>query len=111
MVTLWKVVVSPIAQTQLALFKDRRVQLSIMQAIDALEHEPDQKGKPLSGILNKYRSIRAASQRYRIIYRIDVEAVQVYILVVGPRKQGEKADIYALAAKILRNGLMMLLLL
>src|ERR1019366_7163843 len=106
---LWQIIVSPIAQKQLATITDRRVQQALDHAIGGLEIDPDKKGKPLSGKLAGCRSIRAVSQRYRIIYRVDAGLDQVVILTIGLRKEGDRADIYALAESLVRAGLLSLL--
>lgn len=43
--------------------------------------------------------MRAAGQRYRIIYRVQAEAGAVTVLVVGIRKAGDKRDAYQLARR------------
>jgi mRNA interferase RelE/StbE len=107
----WQIIVSPIAQKQLATITDRRVQQALDRAIGGLEFDPDKKGKPLTGKLAGCRSIRAVSQRYRVIYRMDAGLAQVVILTVGLRKEGDRADIYALAERLVRAGLLALLVL
>ena len=107
----WQIIVSPIAQRQLAAITDRRIQQALDQAIGGLEFDADKKGKPLTGKLAGCRSIRAVSQRYRIIYRVDAGLVQVVILTIGLRKEGDRADIYALAERLVRAGLLTLLIL
>ena len=57
------------------------------------------------GELTGYRSLRAAGQRYRIIYRIEKDKVVILIAAVGIRKEGSQVDIYALAKKLLRMRL------
>ena len=56
----------------------------------------------MNGELMGYRSIRAVGQRYRIIYRLDV----VFVVALGIRKEGDKANVYELAKKMLRLGLL-----
>ena len=58
----------------------------------------------LSGV--PHRSLRAAGQRYRIIYQVDNGAVIVYVVLIGLRKEGSKADIYELAQRLVRLGLL-----
>ncbi len=53
-----------------------------------------------------YRSIRAVGQRYRILYKLEAERVVVAVVALGMRKEGDKADIYALAKKLARLGLL-----
>jgi mRNA interferase RelE/StbE len=63
-------------------------------------------GKPLLGELDGYYSVRAVGQRYRIIYAIKQAQVIVIIVALGIRKDGSKQDVYALAKKLLRLGLL-----
>jgi mRNA interferase RelE/StbE len=85
---------------------DRRIQKAIATRIDQLVKEPEQQGKPLHGELTGYRSLRAVGQRYRIIYRVDRGQILVFVVAVGRRKEGDRQDIYTLAQKLLRSGLL-----
>lgn len=105
------IIVTPLAQKQLADISDKRVQQGVERAIDSLETDPNEKGKALIGNLMGYRSLRAVAQRYRIIYKIDQSTQTVIILALGIRKEGDKADIYALARKLVQAGLLTLSLL
>jgi mRNA interferase RelE/StbE len=58
------------------------------------------------GELAGFRSLRVIGQRYRILYRVDRREVIVLIAAVGIRKAGEKADIYELAKKLGKQGLL-----
>jgi mRNA interferase RelE/StbE len=89
----------------LASMGDRRVREKIGQRIDALANDPDKQGKALAGELTGYRSVRAVGQRYRIIFEVQRREAEVVVLGVGLRRQGDKSDIYALAKKLLRLGL------
>ena len=51
-------------------------------------------------------SVRAVGQRYRIVYRVERREVVVLIVAVGRRKASDKNDIYELAKKLLRLGLL-----
>ena len=106
-----EIIITPRAEQQLGDITDKRIQQGIGQAIENLETEPKTKGKPLVGPLAGYRSIRAASQRYRIIYKIDDSQKTITIVALGIRKEGDKADIYSLAKKLVKAGLLTLLLL
>ena len=102
----WQIIVLPVADKQLAAIKDNCIRVSIAKRIDGLRHDPDQQGKPMIGELEGYRSLRAAGQRYRILYKIEASTVIVSIVAVGIRKDGDKTDIYALARKLVRLGLL-----
>ena len=86
--------------------QDRRVRDKIRDRIDGLAQEPEKQGKPLTGELTGYRSLRAVGQRYRIIYRIEEGKVLVLVMALGIRKEGSGKDIYMLAQKLLRLRLL-----
>lgn len=102
----WQVIMLPIAEKQLAQIGDRRVRESIGKRINNLEYEPELQGKPLIDELAVYRSVRAVGQRYRIIYKVEGEKVIVIIVTLGIRKDGDKKDVYNLAKKLIRLGLL-----
>ncbi len=64
------------------------------------------RGKPLDEDLAGYRSIRAVGQRYRIIYRVERSIVTVVVVAAGIRKAGSREDIYRVAEKLIRLGLL-----
>ena len=90
------------ARDMLLSISDRRVREKIYEKVKLLEEEPEKQGKPLTGKLSGYRSIRVAGQRYRIIYRTERDKLTVWIVALGIRKEGSKRDIYTLAKKLLR---------
>ena len=97
-----------ITSTALRMLKgiaDARIREKIRNSIDGLTKDPQKQGKPLLGNLAGYRSLRAVGQKYRIIYQVKNEKVVVLVLALGIRKEGDKKDIYALAKKLLRLGL------
>ncbi len=81
---------------------DRRVREQLARRLDALANDPDRQGKPLLGELTGLRSVRAAGQRYRILYRLEHERVVVFVLALGRRQAGSRRDVYQLARKLLR---------
>jgi len=85
---------------------DTRIRGLVAEKIDQLAIEPDLIGKPLSHELAGYWSARAAGQRYRIVYTLDKGNAKVTIIAIGIRKEGGKKDIYQLAKKLLRSGLL-----
>jgi len=97
----WRIVLTPTARRMLEAVRDRRVRRLLARRIDALIDEPEKQGKPLTGELSTLRSVRAAGQRYRILYRVD-ERVVVLVLALGLRKEGDRKDVYELAKKLLR---------
>ena len=84
---------------------EKRAQKQIINKLRDLEESPLQRGAPLLGELQGYRDIRAAGQRYRIIYTVEEEQVVVLVVYVGMRKEGDKSDVYAIAKRLLRAGL------
>jgi mRNA interferase RelE/StbE len=84
---------------------DQRLRRLISQRVDQLATSPEQQGKALIGELAGFRSVRAVGQRYRIVYRVERREIVVVIVAVGRRKSGDKTDIYELARKLLRQGL------
>lgn len=101
----YRIIIQPVAFKALAEIPDRRIQELIRDRIDGLAHDPEQQGKPLTGELVGYRSLRAVGQRYRIIYRVERAQVIVMVMVIGRRKAGDRRDVYQLAQKLLRAGL------
>jgi len=94
------------SKRQFIAIRDGRARQAVVRSLDRLEQEPERQGKPLSGDLRGYRSVRSAGQRYRIIYRVDGILVVVVIVTIGLRREGDKHDAYALAQKLLQAGLL-----
>jgi mRNA interferase RelE/StbE len=90
------------ARDLLISISDRRVREKIVEQVRQLEAEPEKQGKPLTGELSGYRSLRAVGQRYRIVYRVEKEKTIVWVIALGIRKEGSKRDIYTLAKKLLK---------
>jgi mRNA interferase RelE/StbE len=101
-----KIIIAPTALKMLKGIADRRVRELIVKRIDQLTEEPEKQGKPLIEELAGYRSLRAAGQRYRIVYRVVNEKIMVYVVAVGTRKEGSSKDIYNLARKLIRLRLL-----
>ena len=85
---------------------DATTQRQVIHKIESLKQEPLLLGKPLKGPLKEYRSIRAAGQRYRIIYKVIESEIIVVVVSIGIRKDGDKKDIYALMKKYIKTGLL-----
>ena len=106
----YQVEVAPTARDALAAITDKRIQRNIFNRLSRLENDPEKQGEPLSGNLEGYRSIRAANERYRIIYRIkndvpeddetEPETPLVWVEFIGIRRQGSKSDVYVLFSKL-----------
>ncbi len=84
--------------------KDLRVRKKIFDRVRKLEDEPEQQGKPLVDDLMGYRSVRAVGQRYRVVYRVKADVVEVIVIGAGIRKAGDKNDIYERLKKLLGRG-------
>lgn len=85
---------------------NRDIRDAIRKRIRGLETDPEKQGKPLLGPLQGFRSVRVYRERYRILYRVDRTEVTVMVVALGIRKEGDRQDIYTLAQKILRSGLL-----
>ena len=101
-----RVALTPTASSMLSAIKDRRIQEQIRDRIDGLAHDPHLQGKPLLGELIGYRSVRAAAQRYRIVYRLHQGRLEVLVVAIGLRREGNREDIYRLAQRLLRLRLL-----
>ena len=93
------------ARKALSAITDRRIREKLEQRIEGLSEEPEMQGKPLGEELEGYRSVRAVGQRYRIIYKVERQKVVVIVIAVGLRRERDKADIYQLAKRLIRLGL------
>ena len=102
----WQILLTPTALKLLSDISDRRIREKIGAVIDRLTEDPEKQGKALLGELAGFRSIRAAHQRYRIIYQIRGNDIVVIIVAVGIRRDGAKDDIYNLAKKLFRLRLL-----
>lgn len=102
---MYKVKLTQIAAANIAKL-DKRTQSQIIAKIEALKNEPLLLGKPLRGPLKELRSVRAAGQRYRIVYKVIDAEIVVIVVAVGIRKEGDKSDIYELMKKYIKTGLL-----
>lgn len=98
----YKIIIAPTALKMLKSIADRRVSDLIVKRIDELSEEPEKQGKPLVAELSVFRSIGAAGQRYRIVYRVVHDKITVHIVALRIRREGSNADIYRLAKKLIR---------
>jgi mRNA interferase RelE/StbE len=102
----YRVLLTRTARTMLATITDCRARERIGDRIDGLAVAPELQGKALLGELKGYRSLRAAGQRYRIIYRVHQTHVEVLVVAIGRRAEGSREDIYRLAQRLLRLRLL-----
>jgi hypothetical protein len=86
---------------------DNKSQQQIMEKIEVLKEYPLKVGKPLKGNLQNYHSIRSVGQRYRIIYQVKETEIEVIVVAIGIRRDGDKKnDIYELMKKYVKIGLL-----
>lgn len=102
----WEIELTDTAITLLKSIRDVRIRSSLVERIEKLSEDPDKQGKPLKAELTGYRSVRAVGQRYRILYQLIENRVVVVVVAVGIRKDSDKKDVYALAKKLVRVGLL-----
>ena len=102
----WRISITPTAMRMLTGISDRRIREKIVAVIDRLVEEPEKQGKSMLGELAGFRSIRAVGQRYRIIYTLKGDEIVVMVVTVGIRRDKARDDIYNLAKKLLRLGLL-----
>ena len=103
---VWSVDLTLTARDELKKITDARVQQGLKTAILGLAYQPDQQGKALTGDLKGLRSLRAMGQRYRILYVLQVDHFKATVVLVGIRKEGDRKDVYAIAKKLAKRGLL-----
>ena len=101
----YKIEITPTALEALKAIADQRTRSAIIRRIDTLAEEPEKQGKQLRGWLAGFQSVRAAGQRYRVVYRVENAGQRVLVYMVGIRREGSRRDIYALAEHLVRRGL------
>ena len=101
----YRINVTPTALEVLEAVTDRRTRGAIVRRIDTLADEPEKQGKKLRGWLAGFVSVRAAGQRYRVVYRVNDREKRVLVYTVGIRKEGSRRDVYALAERLVQRGL------
>jgi mRNA interferase RelE/StbE len=101
----FEILLTPSARRMFLEIDDRRIRRVLSDRIDGLAESPEQQGKPLRAELAGYRSLRAAG-RHRILYRVDGERVVVFVVAIGRRKDGSRRDVYKLAQRLVKLGLL-----
>ena len=102
----WEVKLTAKDREMLAGITDKRIQRKLIDRIRNLSNNPEKQGKVLVNELSEYRVARAVGQRYRIIYRLKEDKIIILVVAVGIRKNGHMKDIYTLAKKLIRQGLL-----
>ena len=86
---------------------DNKSQQQVMEKLEILKEDPLKVGKALKSNLQNYRSIRSVGQRYRIIYQVKETEIEVIVVAVGIRRDGDKKnDVYELMKKYIKIGLL-----
>ena len=86
---------------------DNKSQQQVMEKLEILKEYPLKVGKVLKGNLQNYSSIRSVGQRYRIIYQVKETEIEVIVVAVGIRRDGDKKnDVYELMKKYIKIGLL-----
>lgn len=98
----YSIVLTRAAQADLEAITDQRTVKAIEREIDRLELEPDQERHLLSGDLQGYYRVRAAGQRYRVVYAVQKIKSRVLVVLVAIRKEGDVEDVYKIAHKRLK---------
>ena len=91
----WRVTLHPEIGGDLAILGAAEARAILKVIRDRIQDgEPDKAGKPLSGQLAGCRRIRTSNTR--IVYRVNVQAIEVFIVAIGMRRNDE---VYAAAEK------------
>jgi mRNA interferase RelE/StbE len=101
----YRIDITPTALEMLEAIRDQRTRAAIVRRIDALTEEPTKQGNDLRGALAGFLSVQAAGQRYRVLYEVDEREQRVVVYLVGIRRQGSRQDVYSLAQRLVRRGL------
>lgn len=99
----YEIRLTPLARAMLDAVQDVREKEKLRDRIEQLKFEPEKQGKALVDNLSGLRSVRAVGQRYRIVYKVNLDTIVVLIAGVGRRKDGDKNDIYRLLDKLLEE--------
>jgi mRNA interferase RelE/StbE len=102
---MYSIQLTPIAGETLKKI-DSKTRSQNLAKIEHLKEGPLLLGKALTGPLKEFRSVRAAGQRYRIIYKVLEDKIIVIVVAVGIRKSGDKKDIYELMKKYIKVGIL-----
>ena len=78
---------------------DVRTRTAVIRKALDLDTEPDKQGKALGGNLAAYRVVRAAGQRYRVVYQVASLDGVVTVVVVGICKEGDKRGVHRVAGR------------
>jgi mRNA interferase RelE/StbE len=82
--------------------EDRRIRNLLKERAIHLDSRPEMQGKSLGGDLAGLTSVRAAGQRYRIVYELFPEDHEVWVVAVGIREAGHREDVYEVTRQRLK---------
>ena len=100
----YQIAILPEAESQLRQITDQRVARQIANRIRGLRESSEQQGRALWGELSGHRRVGAASGRYRVVYRVSRDRLEVTVVAVGIRREGSKRDVYRLAYRMAKRG-------
>lgn len=98
----FSIIITRQALIDLEEISDQRTREAIGREIDDLETAPDLERRAMSGEYKGYYRVRAAGQRYRVVYAVRREHSKVYVVLVGIRREGDPSDIYEKGKKRLK---------
>ena len=101
----YRIEITEVCLSLIGQIPDKRLQSTIMDRIEELKRDPGKQGKALVKKLAGFRSIHVAG-RYRAAYKIDEQPAIVWVVAAGIRKEGDQKDIYQIAKKLLKSGLL-----
>lgn len=100
---VYTVVLTALAQKDLAGITDQRIKAQISKRTLRLKENPvEQADSTLSGSLHGSYSVRAVKARYRIVYRVIFTDAVVSVEVIGIRAEGDRKDVYNVAGERLK---------
>jgi mRNA interferase RelE/StbE len=102
---IYRVRITDVCLSLIEKIRDKRIQSKIINRIEGLDSDPEKQGKMLVQRLVGFRSVHVAG-RYRVVYKVDNDSRTVWALAAGLRKEGDQKDIYKIAKKLLRLGLL-----
>jgi mRNA interferase RelE/StbE len=82
----WRLIVTPQAERDLNRLPEKAA-AAVLEALVAIEQEPERLGKPLTRELEGVLSARRGP--YRVLYTLDRRRRRVYVVAIGHR-----ADVY-----------------
>jgi len=101
---IYKVELSDRAAQDIREIANPSIRKQLMDKLTMLATHPDL-GKRLGGELQGLYSLRASRSRYRIIYKVEDDTVQVLVVRIGIRKGKDRDDVYqALKRELRRKG-------